>query len=56
MKAAYVAAPALPTFTADTTVPIGLYTLAASSAAAVRPLVVVDTTTAAPPATVFAFP
>ena len=56
MKAAYVAAPALPVFTADTAVQTGLYTLAASSAAAVRPQVVVDTTTAAPPATMFAFP
>ena len=55
-KAAYVAAPALPVFTADATVPTGVYTLAASSDAAVRPSVVVDTTTAAPPATVFAFP
>ena len=56
MRAAYVAAPALPVFAADATVPTGLFTLAASSAAAVRPPVIVDTTTAAPPATVFAFP
>ncbi len=56
VKAAYVAAPALPVFAADATVPTGLYTLGASSATAVRPSVVVDTTTAAPPATVFAFP
>ena len=54
VKAAYVAAPALPVFAADATVPTGLYTLGASSAA--RPSVVVDTTTAVPPATVFAFP
>ena len=56
VKAAYVAAPALPVFAADATAPTGLYTLGASSGAAVRPSVVADTTTAAPPATVFAFP
>ena len=56
MKAAYVAAPALPVFTADTTVPAGLYTLGASAGAVVRPSVVVDTTTVVPAATVFAFP
>ena len=54
--AAYVAAPALPVFTADAAVPTGLYTLGARSTAGVRPSVVVDTTTAAPAATVFAFP
>ncbi len=56
VKASYAAAPALPVFAADGSVPTGLYTLAATSGAAVRPSVVVDTTSAAPPATVFAFP
>ncbi len=56
VKAAYVAAPALPAFVADTTVPTGLYTLAASSGAVLRPAVIVDTTTVVPSATVFAFP
>ena len=56
VKAAYVAAPALPVFAVDTTVPTGLYTLSASSGSAVRPAVVVDTTNATPIATVFAFP
>ena len=55
VKAAYVAAPALPTFSADTALTTGQYTLAATSGALVRPPVVVDTTTAAPPATLFAF-
>ncbi|MEO7151584.1 MAG: DUF4382 domain-containing protein [Burkholderiaceae bacterium] len=57
VKAAYVAAPALPAaFVADAAVPTGLYTLGASSGTLVRPPVVVDTTTAVPPTTVFAFP
>jgi hypothetical protein len=54
VKGAYVAAPALPVFTADTTVPSGRYTLTATFGAASKPQVI-DLTTAAS-TTAFVFP
>lgn len=57
VKAAYVAAPALPVFVADPTVPTGKYTLTATSGALAKPpVVVVDITTSPSTGTAFVFP